>query len=275
LTPQRRRAVFWLQSLIVTSTVSGLATMPFALYHFGRAASGGFVANLLAMPIISLISAPAAAAALVLSPVGLDLWALRVFGWSLEAVLAIAHIFSALVPDNYVSLPRMPGESLAFSGGAIVAFCLCRTARAAWLSAADLVGVAVVLWLVPAKTHVHWAPSGELFLETSSGDVQSAHVFNGEGLSPLQFKDKRTTVLCEDLDACELIHRGAHIAYDATANQLILTSSNGTAKTIEWDRVVQQNGITLILKDGGFQELEKPACGQRPWRPCRVAKASP
>ena len=78
--------------------------MPFALYHFGRVAGFGLVANLFAMPTISLASAPSATAALLLAPIGLDNIALRAFGWTVEAVLAIAHFFSGIVPSNSVSL---------------------------------------------------------------------------------------------------------------------------------------------------------------------------
>ena len=95
---RRNRSLFWVQGLFVTSTVSGFATMPFALYHFGRVAGLGLAANLMAMPIVSLISAPAATAALVLAPIGLDRWALRAFGLSLEAVLVVAHVFAEILP---------------------------------------------------------------------------------------------------------------------------------------------------------------------------------
>jgi competence protein ComEC len=218
LTVRRRKSVFWLQSLVVTSTVSGLATLPFALYHFDRAASGGFLANLIAMPIVSLVSAPAAAAALILSPIGLDDWALRVFGWSLEAVLGIAHYFSALVPDNYLSLPAVPSRSLVLSSAAILLFCLLRNAKTAWVLALSLMMLAVLTWIGTAKAHVHWAASGDLFFENASGEVYRAEVFEGDGLSPLRFKDKRALRLCPEQAACQVSHRGVRVTYDKTEN---------------------------------------------------------
>ncbi len=39
--------------LIIASLVAGLATMPYAAYHFHRLAPYGVLANLLAMPIVS------------------------------------------------------------------------------------------------------------------------------------------------------------------------------------------------------------------------------
>ncbi|MEM6409875.1 MAG: ComEC/Rec2 family competence protein, partial [Pseudomonadota bacterium] len=59
---------FTLQSLFVTSFVGAVATAPFALFHFGRVAAWGLAANLLAMPVISFLSAPLAAGSLIAAP---------------------------------------------------------------------------------------------------------------------------------------------------------------------------------------------------------------
>ncbi len=75
----------------MTSLVAGTATAPFAIYHFDRVAAFGLLANLLAMPIVTFVSAPFAALSLILTPFGLGDMGLRLFGYSLEAVLAIAH----------------------------------------------------------------------------------------------------------------------------------------------------------------------------------------
>jgi competence protein ComEC len=51
------RAALWggneIASLIVASLVAGLATTPYAAYHFHRVAPYGVLANLLAMPVVS------------------------------------------------------------------------------------------------------------------------------------------------------------------------------------------------------------------------------
>jgi len=71
-------------------------TAPFALYHFDRLAGLGLIANLLAMPVISFVSAPSAALALLLTPFGLGYVGLRLFGYSLELVLMIAHLCAGI-----------------------------------------------------------------------------------------------------------------------------------------------------------------------------------
>jgi competence protein ComEC len=102
-------------SLFVTSLVAGMATAPFAIYHFDRVAAFGLLANLLAMPIITFVSAPLAALSLILTPFGFGDVGLRLFGYSLEAVLAIANWCSSL-PAAAWTLPKsMPAVTLVFS----------------------------------------------------------------------------------------------------------------------------------------------------------------
>ena len=58
--------------LVLVSLVAGLATTLFAAYHFHRLAPYGVLANLLAMPIVSLWVMPWACLALLALPFGLD-----------------------------------------------------------------------------------------------------------------------------------------------------------------------------------------------------------
>jgi len=158
------RFSFWFKSLVVTSTVSSLATAPFALYHFDRFAGLGLIANLFAMPIISLISAPLAGAALLLAPLHLDGVALRGFGLSLEWVLQVAHTFSGQDAAPSPRLPQMPAASLVVCSIAILFYALpvSRLIKALVLGVAF--GAAALIWAASAKDKVHWTPSGDLFL---------------------------------------------------------------------------------------------------------------
>ena len=70
------RVALWggreLVGLILASMVAGLATMPFAAYHFHRLAPYGVIANLLAMPVVSAWVMPAGLLALMAVPFGVD-----------------------------------------------------------------------------------------------------------------------------------------------------------------------------------------------------------
>jgi competence protein ComEC len=56
---------------LLTSFVAGLATAPYAAFHFDRFVDYGLAANLVALPIMALWIMPWAVAAFVLMIVGL------------------------------------------------------------------------------------------------------------------------------------------------------------------------------------------------------------
>lgn len=74
-----------------TSLIAGLATAPFAAFHFNRFADYGVAANVMVMPIISFVVMPAGVLALVLMPLGLEWLPLQVMDWGLDLMLRIAH----------------------------------------------------------------------------------------------------------------------------------------------------------------------------------------
>ncbi len=67
-----RWSVRALAMVLATSLVATLATTPFAIYHFDRAASYSLLANLLAEPVVAFLIMPSAAIAVVLMPFGLE-----------------------------------------------------------------------------------------------------------------------------------------------------------------------------------------------------------
>ncbi len=76
--------------LILTALFAGIATMPFAAFHFHRIASLGLLANVLAMPIVSFIVMPAGLIAMLAMPFGLEQPGLQIMAWGLDRVVAIA-----------------------------------------------------------------------------------------------------------------------------------------------------------------------------------------
>jgi competence protein ComEC len=94
--------------LLVGGLVIQFALLPVALFHFHRAGVYGAMANLLAIPLVTLVSMPGLALGLVLDRVGLGAPAWWLVGRSLDAVLWIAHATAAL-PGAVTTLPAMPG----------------------------------------------------------------------------------------------------------------------------------------------------------------------
>lgn len=97
--------------LLVTSLIAGLATAPFAQYHFNRVASYGLLGNLLALPLLGLIVMPSAILALILMPFGAEAAPLWVMEQGLGAILWVAY-WVAHLPHALQTLPTQPNGVL-------------------------------------------------------------------------------------------------------------------------------------------------------------------
>ncbi len=145
--------------LAVTSTVAGLATAPFSAFHFNRLAQYGLAANLLAVPVMGSVVMPAAVAALVLAPLGLDGPALWVMGRGIDVILWVAHQV-AVLPGAVRMVPTGSGPVLplvAF-GGLVVMLWLGRGRLAGLLPLA----AALVLWMGATRPDVLVSDDGRL-----------------------------------------------------------------------------------------------------------------
>jgi competence protein ComEC len=91
-----RKLRIYVFGALAVSAVATFATTPIAIYHFDRAAFYSLLANLLAEPVVAFIIMPAAAIAVILMPLGLELIPLRVMGWGVHAMTAIAHWVAGL-----------------------------------------------------------------------------------------------------------------------------------------------------------------------------------
>ena len=128
--------------IAVTSFVAGLATGIFASYHFGRIAPCGLLANLLAMPVVTLLVMPLAVVAVVAMPFGLHVYPFKAMAWAVGQVIGIAEWVAGLSPT--VPVGQMPVAALVCFSSALVALCLPST----WLrwSAIPFFATAVLLW---------------------------------------------------------------------------------------------------------------------------------
>jgi competence protein ComEC len=99
-----RRAGGYVVGLIATSLIAGTATAVFGAYHFQRISALGLAANLVAMPIVSVLVMPFALLGIILMPFGLDGWAFAVMGEGLKAMIVVSEWFSAMTPIDAVGL---------------------------------------------------------------------------------------------------------------------------------------------------------------------------
>lgn len=114
-------------AVLLISFVAGLATDPFAIYHFQRFAIYSLPANLITAPVMSFLVAPLAALAAVLAPFGLADPALELMASALDLIAAIAQVFGDR-PEAVRALPRPPDAAFVLWVLALTWACLWRGA---------------------------------------------------------------------------------------------------------------------------------------------------
>src|SRR5258708_3619572 len=136
-----------IMTLTLASLVAGLATTPYAAFHFHRVTPYGVLANLAAMPVVSVVVMPAGLLGLLAMPFGFDgvLW--RVMGVGIDWMIVVTQWVAAL--------PGAIGRMAAFGIGPLIAASvgiillgLLRTPLR-WLGAAVLVLAVVWALAVP------------------------------------------------------------------------------------------------------------------------------
>ncbi|MCB2114115.1 MAG: ComEC/Rec2 family competence protein [Parvularculaceae bacterium] len=103
----RRYAV----GVAVTDTIAAIATAPFSLYHFNRAANFGLAANIISVPLMAFWVMPASILAIVLTPFNFDgpVWRLAAAG--VDVMLVMARWTMAL-PGAVTVFPQWPPGAL-------------------------------------------------------------------------------------------------------------------------------------------------------------------
>jgi competence protein ComEC len=129
-----RRIALYAGGVLVTSLVAGLATAPFAAFHFNRLAPYGLPANLAAVPVMGLWIAPAAILSALAAPFGLAEWPLALMGAGIGWVLAVA--------ETVAGWPGAWRPVAAAPGAALLAIALGGLWLALWRSRVRLAGLA-------------------------------------------------------------------------------------------------------------------------------------
>jgi competence protein ComEC len=130
--------------IAMTSMIGGFSTALFSIEHFHRLSAYGLPANLMAMPVISFIVMPAGMLAMLLTPLGLDVWPWKVAGLGLDIVIDIAKTVSGW--GGTVEIGRIPEWYFATAVlGFLVAALLATRLRYVGIAVAALATLTVVL----------------------------------------------------------------------------------------------------------------------------------
>lgn len=249
----------WIVAAAATSLVASLATMPFALHHFDRAALFSVLANIVSTPVITLWTTPAAAMAAIAAPFGFDEPFLWLMGKSLEVVLFIARYSVEISPE--FDLPRLGGTGMALAAVAISLFCVfTRRGRAfAFVPAV----AAIAIWLSSPQAVGYVADDGSVFLQDESAWLELTDWRADNGLNPLIIGDKIAKAPCPGKgSACQLDVIAGRAAIDPhpepaangcpSSSLLSIQSATGQRVTVYPCEITGKGGAAIDLANGAL-----------------------
>ncbi|HOY78986.1 MAG TPA: ComEC/Rec2 family competence protein [Hyphomonadaceae bacterium] len=247
-----------------TSLVASLATMPFALHHFDRAALFSVIANIVSTPVITLWTTPAAMLAALAAPFGVDEPFLWLMGKSMEVVLIIARYSVEMSPE--LDLPRLGGTGMAMAAVAISLFCV--FSRRGRIFALPPAIAAIALWVTAPQAVGYIADDGTVFLQRDKAWLELKDWRADNGLNPLIIGDAIEKAPCMGKGAaCKLdVDAGRAVVEQVSApaptgcpvsSRLIIHSLTQQALTVEPCSFVEHGGAA-IDSDAGSLTLRLP-----------------
>lgn len=214
------RWVLPLFTLVLSSVVAGLATAPFAAAYFNRFTDYGLVANLLTVPMMSLLMAAGALAAL-LAPFGFAAPALWLMELAARWILYIAHWIADL--EGAVTPIPAPGPwalpLIALAGCWLI---LMRGRTRAWSALPLALGLA--LWAMAERPVLLISSDGRL-VGLMGPDGRALSQEKGAGFTAVTWLEKDG-----DLAAQDVAFRRPGFTGDKTARFFTLGANCGTGQ---------------------------------------------
>jgi competence protein ComEC len=272
----------------VTSLAAGLAVDPIGAYHFHRIATYSMLGNILAMPAISVIVMPMALLTLLAMPFGLEAGPLKLMGWGIEVMIAVARFVSSL-PGAVIPVPGFPLAALLLTVGGGLWLLLWRRRWRLWgllpvaagLAVApfgsrpdiwiDREGHVIALRLKDGRLSAPKTRKGEfslkVWLETDGDGRTPREVAKGQGY---QCDEQSCLFLMAGRVVSHVVHPGAFADDCRRAAVLItpLAAENCAGPDIVIDaRSLWEKGAHAIRigPDGMKVETVAEARGKRPW----------
>jgi competence protein ComEC len=291
------RVALWggreLVTLLLASLVAGLATTPYAAFHFHRVTPYGVLANLAAMPVVSALVMPAGLLGLAAMPFGFD----GFFWW----LMGIGIDWMIVVTEWVANLPGAVGRITAFgigpviaSSGGLVLLGLLRTPLR-WSGA--IVLAASIVWALAIRqpdilvsgdgraTAVR-GKDGRLHLMRTTKDPFLVKEWLAADADARNAADASLAdgVSCDDAGCVVEINGGGFIAQSQRAQAieedcdraaLIVAArqppKDCAASVIDQARLHRQGSLALWRTRGGFAvEAAKPRGYDRPWSPALI-----
>ena len=262
------RAALWgareIVGLILASLVAGLATTPYAAYHFHRVAPYGVLANLLAMPVVSAWVMPMGILGVLTMPFGFDATFWRLMGEGIDWMIACRAVGGQLARRGR-PCPRIRHRTAA-AGDRRPAAAL-PAAHAAALDGAVLM-LAAALWALPT-------PRPDVLV---AGDGEAAAMRGPDGRLSVLASSRDTFAIKEwlaaDGDARDVKERACATALPAMPTAA--SASSPTAGSPPWRSAIEAfaedcaRAAVVVSARAGATPLRRPAgrpqCLARPRR---------
>lgn len=171
------RLARWAGALLVSSLVAELVLSPIAAAHFGRAGIYGVAANLLAIPLTSLLVMPLLALHLLLGLLGMDALSAPLVGPAIGLLAGIATEVASL-PGSSVAVPRVGLLPFGLGIAGALAFLLAGPLR--WLGLPLLIAAPLVQLATPQPDLFVSHDARQIGLVAPDGTL---HVGRGTGRS--------------------------------------------------------------------------------------------
>jgi len=172
----------------VTSFVAGAATGGFAALHFHRFARLGFIANVLAMPVFTMVVMPAGFFAVLLIPFGLDTAPLWVMGTGLDYVVAVATWVSSM---KWALLHIKSANAAVISMFSFGFICLCLGPNKIRIAGVVTILVSCFMWAGIERPHMRISAEARIaFWDPDEVDVLRVDRKRGDGFGRDRFVEQ-------------------------------------------------------------------------------------
>lgn len=283
--------------LLAASLVAGLATTPYAAFHFHRVTPYGVLANLAAMPVVSAIVMPAGLIGLVATPFGLDSFFWWLMGIGIDWMVAVARWVAAL-PGAVGRIAAFGVAPLIAASAGIILLGLLRTPLR-WSGAAML--AFAVAWalqvkqpdvLISADGHnvAVRGRDGHLHLMHTTKDVFLVKEWLAADADSRSAGDPSLAagVSCDDAGCVTPLPDGAFVALalrsdgladDCSRAVLVVTvrqvSPDCPAAVADRERM-QRQGALALKRDGSEFSLKgvRSKGANRPWSPAAAGDSA-
>ncbi|SCB54324.1 competence protein ComEC [Bradyrhizobium shewense] len=276
--------------LFLASLIAGLATTPYAAFHFHRVTPYGVLANLGAMPVVSALVMPAGLLGLLAAPFGLDGMFWWLMGIGIDWMVAVSRWVAAL-PGAVGRIPAFGIAPLIAASLGIIVMSLLRTPLR-WCGAMVLLvsigwglsvrqpdiliagdGASVAVRGGDGRLHLIRAGKDNFLLkewlaaDADPRDAGSSALASGiscdESGCVTPLADGRLVALASRIDA---------LADDCSRAALVVTSRPAppdcAAMVVDRPRLARQGALALTQRGDGFSVQAVRTRGtNRPWLP--------